>query len=535
MIFGTVDICNSAGCYLAHSVQTATGRISKGTRITPELARRLEAEGFSSILVAQLDDDDVHEDTAALTFARALASDGINLTTARTGRVNLLAGIEGLFHFDSQAVIAANAVDEGITVATLPENQWVAQGRMIATVKIIPYAVERDNLERVLAITSRELMSVKPAIPRKAFLIQTRLPSIKESVLDKTSRITQNRLVPRQVELISETRCMHAVNDLLAEIEKHMQHKPDKPDWLIIVGASAISDRADIIPEAIIAAGGTIDRYGIPADPGNLLLLAHIGNTTVIGLPGCARSPRYNGLDKIIDRLACGIPISNDWLSRLSVGGLFTEIASRPEPRMEATAQRKVGIVILAAGSSRRAGKLNKLLVPYDDSTLVGHVAIAALESRADHIVAVTGFENKLVEQQLANIGINCHYNGAHASGMASSVIAGVSQLIDCDAVLVCLGDMPHITAAILNQLMDAFKDNPDKSIFLPVINKQRGNPVLFSKVFFDTLLKLEGDSGAKKLVQQYPDKVFEVSVDTDAVLVDYDTEQELNKLGQAW
>ena len=114
---------------------------------------------------------------------------------------------------------------------------------------------------------------------------------------------------------------------------------------------------------------------------------------------------------------------------------------------------------------------------------------------------------------------------------MASSVMTGISTLIDCDAVLICLGDMPHVSVDIINQLIDAYKSNPDKSIFLPVNNNRRGNPVLFSKVFFDTLLTLEGDTGAKKLVQQYPDEVFEVIVESDAVLVDYDTVEELQTL----
>jgi len=114
---------------------------------------------------------------------------------------------------------------------------------------------------------------------------------------------------------------------------------------------------------------------------------------------------------------------------------------------------------------------------------------------------------------------------------MASSVIAGVSCLTDCDAVLVCLGDMPHVTAAVIDQLIDAFKANPDKSIVIPVSDGRRGNPVLFGKVFFDTLLTLEGDTGAKYLLKQYPDEILEVAVEGDGILLDYDTQKELDTL----
>lgn len=173
--------------------------------------------------------------------------------------------------------------------------------------------------------------------------------------------------------------------DLLSVIRQSLDRQPD---WILIVGASAISDRADVIPEAIIAAGGTIDRYGIPVDPGNLLLLAHIGKTSLIGLPGCARSQRYNGLDMIIDRMACDVAVTNSWLSALSVGGLLTEIATRPAPRIDASRQQIVGIVVLAAGSSSRAGSINKLLANHGDAALVVHVANAARNSQADRVIA---------------------------------------------------------------------------------------------------------------------------------------------------
>ena len=528
MIFGTVDIRNSEGCYLAHSLKTIEGRISKGTKVTAALATRLADQGIESVLVAQLEQGDVHEDDAARTLAQILNGCGVSLSSARTGRVNLFAEFEGLCQFDAQAIVAANAIDEGITVATLAENQWVLQGRMVATVKIIPYAVTQESLDKVLAALSGSPITVSPAKPHSAVLIQTRLPSIKEPVLDKTRRVTENRLLPRAVELLHEQRCEHSVPDLLSVIRQSLERQPD---WILIVGASAISDRADVIPEAIIAAGGTIDRYGIPVDPGNLLLLAHIGKTSLIGLPGCARSQRYNGLDMIIDRMACDVAVTNSWLSALSVGGLLTEIATRPAPRIDASRQQIVGIVVLAAGSSSRAGSINKLLANHGDAALVVHVANAARNSQADRVIAVTGYEQARVEQALAPTTIACHYNGAYASGMASSVMTGISTLIDCDAVLICLGDMPHVSVDIINQLIDAYKSNPDKSIFLPVNNNRRGNPVLFSKVFFDTLLTLEGDTGAKKLVQQYPDEVFEVIVESDAVLVDYDTVEELQTL----
>lgn len=528
MIFGSVDTRNSEGCYLAHSLRTPSGRVGKGTLITATIIEQLIDAGLCEIVVARLEANDVHEDTAAHSIASALCGSGVTVSSARTGRVNLHAEHDGLFLLDATTVQKANTVDPGITVATLPENQWVAKGRMVATVKIIPYAVASTHVERVIATVAAQPSAVAAASVKSAMLIQTRLPAMKESMLDKTRRVTEDRLVPRRAELREEIRCEHNTNDVCEALRQCLDQQPD---WILLIGASAISDVADVIPSAVVRCGGTIDRYGIPVDPGNLMMLAHHGSTHIIGLPGCARSPRYNGLDMIIDRLACEVALSDDWLNGLSVGGLLTEIADRPEPRAAETGKRSVSALLLAAGSSQRAGSTNKLLSPCGEHTMVAQVAHALRESRVGRVLAVTGFEHDRVTEALVETGCDCHYNSRYSSGMASSVVAGVSQLIDSDALLVCLGDMPQVKAASLNALIHAYEQHDDKLIFVPTYHGERGNPVLFTRAFFDTLLTLQGDIGARRLVKEYPDQVLEVAVDDPGILQDYDTEEELARL----
>ena len=528
MIFAPTKPENSEGCFLAHSLLLPAGRVRKGARITADIMQRISDNGITDVLVAQLEDGDVHEDTAAQALATHLQGVGLTISIAKTGRVNVLASQDGLLTFDAPSIIAMNMIDEGITVATLTEDSWVAQGRMVATIKIIPYAVKQENVNRVIDVLADQTISVRAPTVHTAELIQTRLSSVKESTLDKTCRVTCNRLTPRQVILSHESRCNHQSEELQGQLEESLARNPD---WILVVGASAISDRADIIPHAIAAVGGVIDRYGIPVDPGNLLLLAHVGNTQIIGLPGCARSQRHNGLDLILDRLACNVPITQSWLCGLSVGGLLTEIADRPSPRVDTTDEGMVGAIILAAGSSRRAGPVNKLLVSIDGTSMVRLIAQNICASNVSHVIAVTGHEHEQVEIALADTDVKTYYNPAHNSGMASSVVTGVSKLTECDAVVVCLGDMPHITTAIINQLIEAFKRHPEKSIFVPVASQQRGNPVLFTRLFFDTLLTLTGDTGAKNVIQQYPQEVHEVTIDDSSILLDYDTPEELATL----
>lgn len=530
MIFGEIDVTEAKGCYLAHSQKTQTGRVPKGRLLDDELVQQLVNSGIKRITVAKLDPTDTHEDTAAHLLADALAGPGTRLSTARTGRVNLYATTTGLCCLTPELIVQANSITEAITIATLPANSWVPEGKMIATIKIIPYAVNTDQVHAAMQIFASDRMSVLSPSPKRAALIQTLTPAVTAKTLDKTHAVTEQRLRLRSADLISEQRCEHTVQALLKTIE-HAQS--ENIDWLLIIGASAISDRDDIIPSAITQAGGTVDRYGIPVDPGNLLLLANLGQTTVIGLPGCARSARINGLDLILDRLACAQPITNAWLTSLSVGGLMTEIADRPKPRVNRAADPVINGLLLAAGLSRRAGEQNKLFYHYQGEPLLQHAAKALLQSGVKDIVAISGHQHERIYSHFKDSRIQCQHNPAYATGMASSLATGVSRLSRSDALVVCLADMPHVSSEVIDTLINAFRNNTRQSLFVPTYNGRRGNPVLISKIHFDTLLTLSGDAGARFLLHEYPEQVCEVEVDYPGILQDYDTPSELQQLKQ--
>lgn len=190
-----------------------------------------------------------------------------------------------------------------------------------------------------------------------------------------------------------------------------------------------------------------------------------------------------------------------------------------------------IGALILAAGCSSRAGAVNKLLYEISGKPLVVHVAQHLKHSRVNRIVAVTGHDWHQVEARLAVTQISCCRNAAYASGLASSLARGISALYDMDRIVVCLGDMPDVTAEVIDQLISVSAVTPDKSIFIPTWEGQRGNPLMFTKNFFDKLLALEGDAGARFLCNKYHDKVYEVKVDCSGILRDYDTQEELQEL----
>ena len=382
-------------------------------------------------------------------------------------------------------------------------------------------------------------------------LIQTRLSTIKESTLDKSRRVTEERLHSRYATLSAEFRCDHTVDSLVAELQRP---EVAAADWVLIAGASAISDRNDVIPASIVSAGGEVDRYGIPVDPGNLLLLGRLNGATVLGLPGCARSPKYNGLDQILDRLACDVPVTSEWLNSLCVGGLLDEDLQRPQPRHLETDKPKsatatsldigaqtpatttttpahIAGLVLAAGTSSRAGAINKLLVDVAGTPMVRIIANALLQSSVDSVQVVTGYQHAEVEAALAGLSVETHYCPSYTMGMAHSLSHGISRLPECEAVLVCLGDMPHVSGQLIDQLLAAVGSQAADVIAVPVYKGKRGNPVMVGKAFFDTLLQHDGDTGARFLMKQYPERVLEIEVADESVVTDYDTVEALNEL----
>jgi molybdenum cofactor cytidylyltransferase len=521
VIFGAVPVDAAAGAILAHSVRVPDASIRKGTRLTAEHLDVLRAAGIASVIVAQLGDDDVHEDEAARAIAAAIAGDNVEVERPSTGRSNLIATAGGLVVIDRAAIDRLNRIDPAITIATVAEYAVAAPGGMIATVKIIPFAIARATLAAVQAAPA---VRVAPFRAQAIGLTATMLPSLKPSVMDKTRRLLEARLAPAAAHVAREERVAH---DAAAVARSLADQQRAGVDLLIVFGASAVVDTDDVIPAAIREAGGTVERLGMPVDPGNLLVLGHIGATPVVGAPGCARSPKENGFDWVLQRLLADIAVTSDDIAGLGVGGLLMEIPTRPQPR--AVHAPKIAALLLAAGSSQRMGAPNKLIATIDGRPLVRIAAEAALGSRAASLTVVTGHKPEDVEAALAGVEAATVHNPDFAGGLSTSLRAGIANLpADADGVVVLLADMPAITAAAVDKLIAAF--NPDR-IVVATSEGRRGNPVLWPRRFFADLLAVSGDTGGRRIIEANREAVIEVEIGTPAAL-DIDTPEALRAAG---
>jgi molybdenum cofactor cytidylyltransferase len=543
MKFGEVPIDEAEGAILAHSLKLGTTVLKKGRVLSRADLDAIAAAGLAHIVVARLEPGDLREDEAAGRIAAAAAGPNITVANAFTGRANLFAEARGLLVFDRDRLDRLNLVDEAVTLGTLPPYAVVEPRQMVATVKIIPFAVPEASVVRAADFAAAEepLLRVAAFVPRDVALIQTRLPGLKESILDKTRAVTEQRLAALGCRLVSEERCDHTAADLAPHIAAAVK---TGADLVFVHGASVIVDRRDVIPEAVVAAGGQIEHFGMPVDPGNMLLMCHIGDTPVLGLPGCARSPKVNGFDWVLERLVAGLPVGREEIMKMGAGGLLAEIPSRPLPRAEASpapaakpAQKKVppgpriAALLLAAGQSSRMGS-NKLLAEIDGRPMVARVAQRLLSSHARPIVAVLGNQADRVDAALGKLPVERVRNPAFAEGLSSSLKAGLAALPeDVDGVIVCLGDMPLVAGRDLDRLIAAFNPLEGRAIIVPTRRGKRGNPVLWAKRFIPEMAELAGDVGAKHLIGEHAELVCEVEMDSDGVLVDIDTPDALAAL----
>ena len=537
MKFGELPVADAEGAILAHSQRVGSRTIKKGRALTADDLAELARAGIETVMAAQIESGDIAEDVAAKKIAEAATGAHVSSSAAFTGRVNLCAETRGLVVIDRTCLDQVNLVDEAITIAAVSPFELVEAKQTIATIKIIPFAVDSAIVDAASDIArgkpDRErLIRIVPLVAQRVGLVQTRLSGTKESVLDKTAVVTAGRLETLGSRISAEVRCDHRVDSVAAAITE--MRKPDT-DYVLISGASAITDRRDVIPSAIVDAGGVIDHFGMPVDPGNLLLLGHRGDMPVVGLPGCARSPKFNGFDWVLRRLAARLPVTSTDIMKMGAGGLLSDITTRPLPRSNVDKEAvtlgtpSIAAIILAAGQSRRMGRVNKLLAKIGGQPMVTRVVDEALASKSAVVYVIVGHESEKVRLTLSDQQVTFVENPDYETGLSASLKRGIAALPDdIDGAVICLGDMPQVTAAEIDRLIAAFNPREGRSICLPTYDGKRGNPVLWAKRFFPEMQEIEGDIGARHLIGVHDKLVTEVEMAGKGVLVDIDTPQAL-------
>src|SRR6266853_593515 len=475
MKFGPVAPGDAKDGIVVQSIRRGGLALKKGSVVGDADIAALKAAGIDAIMVARIEPGDVSEDVAAAELAAEVAGEGVHADRAFTGRANLFAETAGVVVVDPAGVDRFNEVDADITLATLEAFAPVVAGKMIATVKITPFAVSAAARDAALAVArAAALARVAPYRIRKVGVVSTVLPGLAGKVIEKTLRVTQERLAPAGAQIVAERRVPHEIAPLARALDEVLAAGAE---LVIVFGASAIADRRDVIPAAVEAIGGTIEHFGMPVDPGNLMLVAAARGRPVLGAPGCARSPRENGFDWVLERLLCGLPVTRRDITAMGVGGLLMEIVTRPQPRaIELKPGRRIAAIVLAAGRSTRMGGPNKLLAEISGRPLVRIAADEALGSRARPVIVVTGHQRERVEAALNGLDVTLAHNPDFAEGLSTSVKVGIAAVpADVDGAIVCLGDMPQVNAPLIDLLLAALDPEKGALVVVPTIGGKIG------------------------------------------------------------
>ncbi len=539
MKFGSTPLDEALGAILAHSLPVGQTSIKKGRVLTEFDVHVLLSAGYTEVVTARLEDGDIDENQAAKTIAEALAGPGIRISKSITGRCNLLADCRGLIMIDESSFQTLNHLHESVTVASAKPFATLEPGQMVATVKIIPFAIQLTLLEECTELlqATEAIIRVAPFSQQNVGLVLASFPNTKAKLQQKMERSINERLTRLDCSPAIVAEAHHdtdSVSDAIGGLHQI------GCDVILISGATATVDRRDVVPSAMERAGGFVKHFGMPVDPGNLTVLGNLDDAKLIGLPGCARSPKLNGLDCILERTVANVDVTSSHIMDMGFGGLLKEIPDRPATRSQAVEQSTVpstqapvvAAVVLAAGRSVRMGPDNKLLADVDGIPMITRVVSSAISSSAEPVIVVTGHEHERVTNALSSLTYTKSYNPDFGSGLSSSLHRGLAAIDDnVDGIIVCLGDMPLISADLIDRLIAAFSPTEGRDICVPVWQGKRGNPVVLSRRFFSEIQDIRGDVGAKPILASYPDAVHEVPIDEGSVLVDVDNSDALRSV----
>ncbi len=328
MFLTTLPVDRAIGHILRHNIADAAGHkvLPKGRRITVDDVARLSTLGIATVRVAVLEPGDVHEDDAAQRLADAVRRPGIVPTDAVHSRVNLLAEADGVVEVDVPALLAINEID-GLTIATLPNHALVRERKRVATIKIIPFAIPEALIRQAEQIGAEAggVVGVRRLLQRRVGVLLVVSPEARERI----TRLVLPAIEGRVTELGSTIAVVrYAGLDEEEVAEGIAALHASGCDLLITAGETSIMDRDDVTPLGIRMAGGHIEHYGAPVEPGNLLLLAYLDNGTkqgvpILGAPGCVRSRATNIVDLLLPRLLAGERVTRRAIVELGHGGLL--------------------------------------------------------------------------------------------------------------------------------------------------------------------------------------------------------------------
>lgn len=314
----TLPTTSAVGCISRHNISDAEGRkiVAKGRVLTAADVAQIVALGIETITVVRLADDDIDEHAAAALVAQQCAGQHTRARAPHHGRADIESTIDGVLIVALDGLAQWHRID-GVTIATRRTYAVVRPGQRIATIKVIPFAIPAAQL----AVSIAPILTVAPFVRTRVGVVIIGAPATHE-------RLIRTHLAALQVRLTSVQAHVVAVQRVVAHHEavcSAFDALRAAVDMIVTIGETSIMDRDDVMPQALVAAGGHITCYGAPVEPGNLLLLGVLDSIPVMGAPGCIRGAATNVVDLLLPRLVAGLDVHAADVYALAHGGLLEE------------------------------------------------------------------------------------------------------------------------------------------------------------------------------------------------------------------
>ena len=274
--------------------------------------------GKRTVFIWQSDAGEIHEEDAARRMAAMAPVEGAHYTEPSEGKVLLMADQRGMFRVDTELLRQVNSIGD-LTISTLPDHYPVEAGARLASMRIVPLVTQEEQIIRAEELCKgRRLLDLRPYRFLKAGVIITGSEIYTGRIKDKFEPVVRAKLQKYPSEILGVTICDDDLDMIVAAAKGYVD---SGADFLIFTGGMSV-DPDDLTPTAIRKLGADIVSHGVPSQPGNMTLVAYLGDVAILGVPGAAVSMPTTIFDVLLPQIFAGDKLTRDDLVRLGDGGL---------------------------------------------------------------------------------------------------------------------------------------------------------------------------------------------------------------------
>ena len=318
-----VNVEDAVGLTLCHDITAMRdgfkgAAFKRGHVITAEDVPALLDLGKRTVFIWEEQAGEIHEEDAALRMAAMIPVEGARYTGPSEGKMLLFADRPGMLRVDRALLRAVNSIGD-LTISTLRDHYPVEAGARLASMRIVPLVTEEEQIRRAEELCAgKKLLELKPYHPRRAGVVITGSEVYTGRVKDKFEPVVRAKLARWPGEIVGVTVCDDDLDMIVSAARAHLAHGAD---FLIFTGGMSV-DPDDLTPTAIRRLGADIVTHGVPAQPGNMTLVAYLGEVPILGIPGAAISMPTTMFDVLLPQIYAGDRFTKEELVGLAEGGL---------------------------------------------------------------------------------------------------------------------------------------------------------------------------------------------------------------------